>query len=384
MAASLTSPAFATPSDPTTPDAGVVQDPSETLLDARAQLAALEERSAIEVEAYNQAMVEKEAADAKAAELEAVSTAAQEQVAAAKAALGRYAADVYKAGGSSHDQIRDTTSLISSGDAATLPRQMAVAGYVQERKADTVVDLKTAEAIAAKATEEAKSAKAAAAEAALAAQEAADATQKTIDEAAVALAVLESDELERERIAAEEAQAAAEVAAWEAAQEAAREAARVAQAEADAQALMAQGATRAAAQEAAAAAAAATPRSVSRAPVGASGSSSAALDFAFSQIGKPYIWGSGGPEGYDCSGLTAAAFAAAGVTLPRTSAAQASAGTPVSVSDLAPGDLVFFGSPIYHVGIYVGDGLMVHAPKPGDSVKVAKMWTTPVSAVRVG
>lgn len=380
MAASLTSPAFANPSDPASPDAGVVQNPSETLLDARAQLAVLEERSAIEVEAYNQAMVDKEAADAKAAELEAVSTAAQEQVAAAKAALGRYAADVYKAGGSSHDQIRDTTSLISSGDAANLPRQMAVAGYVQERKADTVVDLKTAEAIAAKAADEAKSAKAAAADAASAAQEAADATQKTIDEAAVALAVLESDELERERIAAQEAQAAAEVAAWEAAQEAAREAARAAQAEADAQALIAQGATRAAAQEAAAAA----PRSASRAPVGASGSAAAALDFAFSQIGKPYIWGSGGPEGYDCSGLTAAAFASAGVTLPRTSGAQASVGTPVSVSDLAPGDLVFFGSPIYHVGIYVGDGLMVHAPKPGDSVKVAKMWTTPVSAVRVG
>lgn len=352
----IASPASATPSDPSIPTPGQVQTPSATLLDARAQLAALQERSSIEVEAYNQAIVDKEAADLKAAELEAASEAAQAEVKDAKEALGRYAADVYKSGGSSHNQLRDATSLISSDKAATLPRQMAVAGYVQERKAGTVVDLKSAEALALSAASEAKTAKEAASAAAAVAEEAALQTQKTIDEAAVALAVLESDELERERLAAEEAQAAADYAAWESAQTAAR---------------VAQGGTD-------------EPSVTPIAPVGASAYSSAALEFAFAQIGKPYVWGATGPDGFDCSGLTGASYAAAGVSLPRTSGAQAGAGTPVALDAMLPGDLVFFGSPVHHVGIYVGDNMIVHAPKPGDVVKVSKIWTPPSSAVRVG
>ncbi|MCC2265044.1 NlpC/P60 family protein [Streptomyces sp. CT1-17] len=94
-----------------------------------------------------------------------------------------------------------------------------------------------------------------------------------------------------------------------------------------------------------------------------------ALAFAQAQIGKPYVWGATGPGSYDCSGLTQAAWKAAGVTLPRTTYDQVNAGTTVSVSQAQPGDLVFFYDDISHVGLYVGDGKMVHAPKPDAYVR---------------
>ena len=94
-----------------------------------------------------------------------------------------------------------------------------------------------------------------------------------------------------------------------------------------------------------------------------------ALAFARAQIGKPYVWGATGPGSYDCSGLTQGAWKAAGVTLPRTTYDQVNAGTTVSVSQAQPGDLVFFYDDISHVGLYIGDGKMIHAPKPGAYVR---------------
>ena len=94
----------------------------------------------------------------------------------------------------------------------------------------------------------------------------------------------------------------------------------------------------------------------------ASGSAATALEFAYAQVGKPYIWGGTGPNGYDCSGLTQAAWAAAGVSLPRTTYDQVNAGTQVSWDNMQPGDLLFFYGPNPgHVGLYAGDGVMVHA-----------------------
>jgi cell wall-associated NlpC family hydrolase len=112
----------------------------------------------------------------------------------------------------------------------------------------------------------------------------------------------------------------------------------------------------------------------SSAPISVSASSSAAqvaVDTALAQRGKPYVWAAAGPGSYDCSGLVLYAYAAAGVDLPHSSAMQARIGTPVSRSELQPGDLVFFYSPVSHVGIYIGGGKMVHAPTFGDVVKVA-------------
>jgi cell wall-associated NlpC family hydrolase len=96
-----------------------------------------------------------------------------------------------------------------------------------------------------------------------------------------------------------------------------------------------------------------------------------AVDTAMAQRGKPYVWAAEGPGSFDCSGLMLYAYAAAGISLPHSSAMQSQMGTPVSRSELQPGDLVFFYSPVSHVGMYIGNGQMVHAPTFGDVVKVA-------------
>jgi cell wall-associated NlpC family hydrolase len=129
---------------------------------------------------------------------------------------------------------------------------------------------------------------------------------------------------------------------------------------------------------------AATPgrasRSAEREPVAASGpvvassdAAQTAIDVAMAQRGKPYVWAASGPGSFDCSGLTAYAYKAAGISLPHSSALQSRTGQAVSRADLQPGDLVFFYSPVSHVGIYIGNGQMVHAPTSGDVVKVASV-----------
>lgn len=115
----------------------------------------------------------------------------------------------------------------------------------------------------------------------------------------------------------------------------------------------------------------------------ASGAAGKAVQAALSKQGSPYVWGATGPDEFDCSGLTSWAYAQAGVTLPRSSSAQSTFGQPVDKGSLKPGDLVFFYSPVSHVGMYVGNGQMVHAPTEGDVVKVAPvMWGDFVGARR--
>ncbi|MEU8776741.1 NlpC/P60 family protein [Streptomyces sp. NPDC048606] len=114
------------------------------------------------------------------------------------------------------------------------------------------------------------------------------------------------------------------------------------------------------------------------APVPSDGSRAArAVAFAHGAIGKPYVWGATGPGSYDCSGLTQAAWRAAGVSLPRTTYTQINAGRRVSRDALAPGDLVFFYSGVTHVGLYVGGGQMIHAPRPGSTVRLAPVDSMP-------
>jgi cell wall-associated NlpC family hydrolase len=110
-----------------------------------------------------------------------------------------------------------------------------------------------------------------------------------------------------------------------------------------------------------------------------------AVAFARAQIGKPYVWGATGPGSYDCSGLVQAAWAAAGVSLPRTTYDQINAGRRVSIGELLPGDLVFYYAGVSHVGMYVGGGTIIHAPHPGASVEYAPVGEMPiVGAVRPG
>jgi cell wall-associated NlpC family hydrolase len=98
----------------------------------------------------------------------------------------------------------------------------------------------------------------------------------------------------------------------------------------------------------------------------ASGSARIAVSFAYAQLGKPYVWGASGPGSYDCSGLTSAAWRAAGVSMPHSARGQYNSFPRVSLSDLQPGDLIYYPG---HISIYVGDGMAIHAPTTGDVVK---------------
>ena len=115
-----------------------------------------------------------------------------------------------------------------------------------------------------------------------------------------------------------------------------------------------------------------------------------AVDFALAQVGDPYVWAANGPDSWDCSGLTRGAYLSVGVSLLRVSRQQFWAGPLVDRGDLLPGDLLFFAynpadpSTIHHVAMYIGSGLMVHAPQTGDVVRIAPVWSQEYAgAVRV-
>lgn len=97
----------------------------------------------------------------------------------------------------------------------------------------------------------------------------------------------------------------------------------------------------------------------------------AAIDYATRQLGKPYVWGAEGPDSFDCSGLTSQAWLAAGVAIPRTSQEQWRRLPRVPISDMRPGDLIIYFSDASHVSLYIGEGRMIHAPRPGRWVTVA-------------
>jgi peptidoglycan DL-endopeptidase CwlO len=124
---------------------------------------------------------------------------------------------------------------------------------------------------------------------------------------------------------------------------------------------------------------------ITDAPVPASGRAAAAVAYAMAQVGKAYVYGAAGPSAFDCSGLTMRAWGAAGVSLPHSSAAQFGTGPHIAEADLQPGDLVFYYSPISHVGMYIGNGLIVNAENPGVGVTVTSLHSMPyVGAVRPG
>lgn len=130
-------------------------------------------------------------------------------------------------------------------------------------------------------------------------------------------------------------------------------------------------------------AAAAAP--LPEAAIGGGGGSSvgaSAVAAALTRIGSPYVWGAAGPNAFDCSGLVMWAFGQQGVSLPHSSQALARGGTPVAMSDIQPGDLITYYGDASHVGIYIGDGMMVHASTFGQPVLVAPMNNAPIHNVR--
>ena len=126
------------------------------------------------------------------------------------------------------------------------------------------------------------------------------------------------------------------------------------------------------------------PAALAKLPVLGTGKAAQALRFAMGKLGRPYVWGAAGPSTFDCSGLTMWAYRQVGINLPHYTGSQWNAGTHVSRSQLQPGDLVFFYSDLHHMGMYIGNGLMIHAPHTGDVVKIASMAGRPFAGgVRV-
>ncbi len=116
-----------------------------------------------------------------------------------------------------------------------------------------------------------------------------------------------------------------------------------------------------------------------------SGRAAAAVNYAMGQVGDAYVYGAAGPDAYDCSGLTMASWAQAGVALPHSSSAQYGSGPHIPTGALQPGDLVFYYNPISHVGMYIGNGMIVHAANPSTGVQVAGLYSMPYTgAVRPG
>ena len=129
-------------------------------------------------------------------------------------------------------------------------------------------------------------------------------------------------------------------------------------------------------------AAARTSQDSTRSSVTGSSKGAKALAYAKAQLGEPYARNGAGPSSWDCSGLTMLAWGSAGVSLPHSSRQQFSRGRPVAKADLQPGDLVFFYSDIHHVGLYAGNGQVIHAPRPGKSVEYIKMSYMPYAGAR--
>lgn len=179
----------------------------------------------------------------------------------------------------------------------------------------------------------------------------------------------------REEAAAQAAlKAAEEKAKREAAAQAARSRAQSSQSASRPQASRAQ--TRSQATRAQARTQSQSRSSAPQVSVNATGSRAAVIAYAKRFLGVPYVWGGSTPSGFDCSGLTSYVYRnAVGVNLPRVSQAQRNVGTRVSRAQAQPGDMVNYS---HHVGIYLGNGYMIHAPKPGDRVKIARVYGNPV------
>ena len=184
----------------------------------------------------------------------------------------------------------------------------------------------------------------------------------------------------KQSLAGEDQQIAQMEEAWQAQQAKLAAEARAAAAQA---ALKAQQAREAAQKAALAREASASSGGQVRVTVPISGNGANAVQVALKYLGVPYVWGGASPNGFDCSGLVMYVYGQLGVSLPHSAAMQYGYGTHVSRDQLEPGDLVFYGSPIHHVGIYVGNGDMVDAPYTGVSVRIDPLQSDYVGATRI-
>jgi cell wall-associated NlpC family hydrolase len=294
-------------------------EPSKSLAEVQREVDALNAKLDTAIESYNQARIA--LSDASRRTVAAESRVAREQkaVEAKRKSMRHIAVAAYRSGGT--DQFM---SLVTTSDPQTFLQRASSLDQISGHQADALTSLRAAQLQLAQAQAVAEQELAAQKAVAKTLQSQKDGIQGTLAQQQRLLSSLKADE--RARIAA-------------------------------------------AAAARAKAARAARPHGGSY-HGSASGSAAVALRFAYAQLGKPYSWGASGPNSYDCSGLTMASWGAAGVSLPHSSQAQYGSGRHVSQSELQPGDLVFYGSPIHHVGMYVGNGNYIHAPHSGDVVSI--------------
>ncbi|KRE56465.1 C40 family peptidase [Phycicoccus sp. Soil748] len=380
---------------------------------ASAQLSQVQDRAAAAAEAYNGARLQLQRRADETAAAQKRAAAAEKVAEAASLEVRRYAAGVYQQGGS----LGEIEAYLSSDGPQDLMDRATALEAVADARARSVQEAQATSIVASTMKRQAAQAQAAQAKAATSAQDARDAAQAQADQAQAAAVSIQKQQaslvtrmatlrrtsvaLERQRQDGLAAAAAARAAAAEAARQAklAEEraaAARTAAAKKEAQRAAARAAAEAARQRAAAEAAQKAaaqnkpqprpqPRPKPRPadptptppPPSSNGGVSAVLAYARAQVGKPYLWGAEGPDSFDCSGLTMRAWQQAGVNLSHYTGAQWGETSRVAISELQPGDLVFYGSSgesSHHVGLYVGGDQMIEAPHAGANVRYASIY----------
>ncbi len=345
------------------------EDARQRALDVREQVDALYREAGTATQHYNEAREATEAQQERADELMAQAAEATERVNEARRTLGTFAAAQYRTGGGG---LPDAAALLLAPDPRSFFATDHTLDRLSEAQNQAVDDFTERREEAEAQRDEATDAltELEARETELAEQK--ETVQGKLAEARALMDQLTEEEAaelaELERLEREEAERRAEQAQRE--REEREEAERARQA-----------------QEAQDAAEAEEEQTDPGTPPAGDGSNASqaqeAIAFAEAQIGKPYVWGATGPNSFDCSGLTQAAWRAAGVEIPRVTWDQVNVGTQVSRDALQPGDLVFFYDDISHVGLYAGDGMMIHAPRPGEAVKYESIDVMPWhSAVR--
>jgi cell wall-associated NlpC family hydrolase len=293
-------------------------------------------------EKLNEAKVDLERQQSAVDSAEKAALEAQQQRAALDGRIRQLARTAYTGGNSTMNQL---DVLLSSGSAEELVSQMGTLEAIAGHNSAAVTEVAEASDRAEDSREEARSAR--------------EKAERSVADIQGQQKALESKIADYQR----------QYAALDAAQRALVE-----RAQADSQPVRASRGTERTAPSA--------PRAAAPAPAparaaAAGGAAAVAVNTALAQVGDRYVWGASGPDAFDCSGLTSFAYRAAGISLPHSSASQSRMGRAVSRSELQPGDLLFFYSPVSHVGMYIGNGQMVHASTSSQPVKVASIDSMP-------
>ena len=327
---------------------------TQQIASAQKQLDALDAQAEVASERYNAARIALQAAQRGVASSEQRLTQANAKLAGLRKDVGAFAVAAYTGSG-----VDDTLGITATDPQEYLDK-LSTLQAVSSRQAEVLASVSAAQRDQTAAQD--------AANAALAAQQAS--TQQMQSERDQVLAAASKEKAILHTLEVREA----------AVIRAAKAAAAKAAAERAAAALQARAAA------AAAAARALESQTVSSSPVvTGSGGARVAVEWAYKELGKPYVWGAAGPNSFDCSGLTQYVWAKAGVYLDHYTGSQWNEGQHVSRDQLQPGDLVFFGSDLHHVGIYIGNGNMIEAPHTGADVRISGAFRSDYAgAVRPG